>query len=46
MDKVKDWIDDEEMYPEANHHDNAVPNNQEQRNIQEEVAEATKEGTE
>ena len=37
-----DWIYDDEMYPEANFHDETVPVNQEQRNKQKIVAEATK----
>ena len=29
MDEVKDWIDDDDMYSEANHHDDTVRINQE-----------------
>ena len=42
VDVVRDWIDEDEMYSEANHNDETVPINQEQRKNQEGVADATK----
>ena len=43
VDYEQDWMNDDEMIREANHHDDTVLINMEQRNIQDNTADDTKE---